>query len=162
MTSMEKAINLGYLFLTFKPQKNYQYMTTFLCMYWYVSIYLEKCFLPQYMYPKLNPNNGYRWFPLGKLSHLWLEQLISQDAPPPANSICRSGTPPASKRRNGGTTGTCKQPWRPSASAGRIDQGDGTRMRIQFSSEILEWSPASFDECAAVPDGVFGPRRTIA
>ena len=29
------------------------------------------------MYPKLSPNNGYRWCPLGKLSHLGLEQLYS-------------------------------------------------------------------------------------
>ena len=27
------------------------------------------------MYPKLSPNNGYRWCPLVKLSHLGLEQL---------------------------------------------------------------------------------------
>ena len=26
MTSLEKANNLGYLFLTFKPKKTYQYM----------------------------------------------------------------------------------------------------------------------------------------
>ena len=44
-------------------------------MYWYVSIYSEMCFWPQYMYPKLIPNNGYRWCPLGKFSHLGLEQL---------------------------------------------------------------------------------------
>ena len=29
------------------------------------------------MYPKLSPNNGYRWCPLGKLSHLGLEQLCT-------------------------------------------------------------------------------------
>ena len=46
-------------------------------MYWYVSIYSEKCFWPQYMYPKLSPNNGYRWCPLGKVYHLGLEQLCS-------------------------------------------------------------------------------------
>ena len=44
-------------------------------MYWYVSIYSEESFWPQYMYPKLIPFNGYRWCPLGKLSHLGLEQL---------------------------------------------------------------------------------------
>ena len=44
-------------------------------MYWYVSIYSEKCFWPQYMYPNLSPNDGFRWCPLGKLSHLGLEQL---------------------------------------------------------------------------------------
>ena len=27
------------------------------------------------MHPKLSPNNGYRWCPLGKLSHLGMEQL---------------------------------------------------------------------------------------
>ena len=44
-------------------------------MYWYVSIYSEESFWPQHMYPNLRPNNGYRWCPLGKLSHLGLEQL---------------------------------------------------------------------------------------
>ena len=29
------------------------------------------------MYPKLSPFNGYHWCPLGKLSHLGLEQLTS-------------------------------------------------------------------------------------
>ena len=37
----------------------------------------EKCFWPQYMYPELIPNNGYRWCPLGKLSHLGMEQLTN-------------------------------------------------------------------------------------
>ena len=69
MTSLEKAINLGYLFLTFKPgKKTIKTCTTFFCMYWYVSIYSEECFWPQFMYPKLISNNGYRWYPLGKLS----------------------------------------------------------------------------------------------
>ena len=45
-------------------------------MYWYVSIYSEERFWPQYMYPKLRPNKGYRWCPLGKLSHLGQEQLM--------------------------------------------------------------------------------------
>ena len=49
--------------------------TTLCCMYWYVSIYSEECFWPQYMHPKLSPFNGYRWRPLGKLSHMGLEQL---------------------------------------------------------------------------------------
>ena len=78
MTSLEKAIDLGYLFLTFKPKKirkNINTCTTFFYMYWYVSIYSEECFWHQYMYPKLSANNGYRWCPLGKFSHLWLEQL---------------------------------------------------------------------------------------
>ena len=78
MTSLEKAINLGCLFLTLKPKYIYIYInkcTTFCCMYWYVSIYSEDCFWPQYMYPKLSSFNGYRWCPLGKLSHLRLEQL---------------------------------------------------------------------------------------
>ena len=74
MTSLEKAINLGYLFLTLKPKK--YICTTFFYMYWYVSIYSEEFFLPQYMYPKLSPFNGYHWCPLGKLSHLGLEQLM--------------------------------------------------------------------------------------
>ena len=47
-------------------------------MYWYVSIYSEECFLPQYMYPKLNPFNRYRWFPLSILSHLGLEKLCNK------------------------------------------------------------------------------------
>ena len=77
MTSLEKAINLGYLFLTFKPKKkkNINTCTTLFCMYWYVSIYSEECFWPQCMYHKTSPNNGYRWYTLGKLSHLGLEQL---------------------------------------------------------------------------------------
>ena len=45
-------------------------------MYWYVSIYSEECFWPQYMYPKLCPFNGCRWYPLDKLSHMGLKQLI--------------------------------------------------------------------------------------
>ena len=78
MTSLEKAINLGYLFLTLKPQKRHiNTCTTFCCMYWYVSIYSEGCFWPQYMYPKLSPFKGYCWCPLGKLSHLGLEQLCT-------------------------------------------------------------------------------------
>ena len=47
-------------------------------MYWYVSIYSEKCFWPQYMYPNLSPNNGFCWCPLGKLSNLGLEQLSGE------------------------------------------------------------------------------------
>ena len=55
-------------------------------MYWYVSIYSEKCFWPQYMYPRLSPNNGYRWCPLGKLSHLGMEQLyLGNKLPHPTN-----------------------------------------------------------------------------
>ena len=80
MTSLEMAINLRYLFLTFKPKKKtINTCTTFFCIYWYVSIYLEKCFWPQYMYLTLRPNNGYRWCPLGKLSHLGLEQLTNRE-----------------------------------------------------------------------------------
>ena len=76
MTSQEKAINLQYHFLTYKPEKKtINTCTTFFCMYWYVSIYSENCFWPQYTYPELSPNYGYRWCPLGKLSHLGLEQL---------------------------------------------------------------------------------------
>ena len=59
MTSLEKAINLGYLFLTFKPKKNHiNACTNFFYMYWYVSIYSEECALPQYMYPKFIPLTG--------------------------------------------------------------------------------------------------------
>ena len=77
MNSLEKAIDLGYLFLTFKLKKTINTCTTIFCIYWYVSVYSEECFWPQYMYPKLRPNNGYRWCQLGKLSHLGLEQLSS-------------------------------------------------------------------------------------
>ena len=75
MTSLEKAINLGYLFLTYKPKKTINTCTFFFSMYGYVSIFSEKYFWPQYMYLTLIPNNGFRWCPLGKLSHLGLEQL---------------------------------------------------------------------------------------
>ena len=75
MTSLEKAIDLGYLFLTFKPKIYINICTTFCCIYGYVSIYSEECFWPQYMYHKLSPFNGCCWYPLGKLSHLGLEQL---------------------------------------------------------------------------------------
>ena len=59
-------------------------------MYWYVSIYSEKCFWPQYMYPKLSPNNGYRWCPQGKLSHLGLEQLNTPSLKPLNKNIWNS------------------------------------------------------------------------
>ena len=78
MTSQEKAINLRYIFLTFKPKrrkKNHQYMRIFILHVLVFSIYSEECFWPQYMYHKMNPKNGFRWCPLGKLSHLGLEQL---------------------------------------------------------------------------------------
>ena len=32
--------------------------TTFCCLYWYISIYSEKCFWLQYMYSKLSRFNG--------------------------------------------------------------------------------------------------------
>ena len=79
MTYLEKAINLGYLFLTYKPEKNKNPIntcTSLFFMYWYFSIYSEECFWPQYMYHKMSPNNGFCWCPLGKLSHLGLEQLL--------------------------------------------------------------------------------------
>ena len=41
------------------------------------SIFSETYFWPQYMYLKMSPNNGFRWCPLGKLSHLGLERLSS-------------------------------------------------------------------------------------
>ena len=76
MTSKEKSINLGSLFLTYKPEKKpINTCTSFFCMYWYVSIFSEKSFWPQYMYLTFSPNNGFRWCPVGKLSHLGLEQL---------------------------------------------------------------------------------------
>ena len=79
MTSQEKAINLWYLFLSYKPKKKtINTFTSFFCMYWYVSIFSEKYFWPQYMYHKMSPNNRFRWCPLGKLSHLGLEQLHSK------------------------------------------------------------------------------------
>ena len=76
MTSLEKSIKLGYLFLTYKPKKKpINTRTSFFCMYWYFSISPEKYFWPQYMYLTLSPNNGFCWCPLGKLFHLGLEQL---------------------------------------------------------------------------------------
>ena len=81
MTSQEKAINLRYLFLTYKPgekKKPINTFTSFFCLYWYVSIFSEKYFWPQNMYHKTSPNNGFRWCPLGKLSHLGLEQLSGE------------------------------------------------------------------------------------
>ena len=80
MTSLERVINLRYVFLTFKPKKEKEKpinTCTFLfCMYWYFSIYSEEFFWPQYMYHKMSPNNGFCWCPLGKFSHLGLEQLV--------------------------------------------------------------------------------------
>ena len=35
----------------------------------------RRVFWPQYMYPKLSPNSGYHWCPLGKIYHLGMEQL---------------------------------------------------------------------------------------
>ena len=76
MTSLEKANNLGYLFVTSKPKKKHiNTCKTFCCMYWYVSIYSEEFFWHQYMDPKLIPFIAYHWCPLCKLSHLGLEQL---------------------------------------------------------------------------------------
>ena len=82
MTSLENAINLGYLFLTFNPppKKTINTFTTFFCTNWYVSIYSEEFFWPQYMYYKMSPNNGFSWCPLVKLSHLGLEQLYRPNA----------------------------------------------------------------------------------
>ena len=66
MTSLEKAINLGYLFLTFKPQKK-------------ISIYAplsSACIgMFQFIQKSVFDPNTCRWCPLGKLSHLGLEQL---------------------------------------------------------------------------------------
>ena len=46
MTSLEKAINLGYLFLTLTPHptKKINTCTTLCCIYWYVSIYSKSVF----------------------------------------------------------------------------------------------------------------------
>ena len=81
MTSQEKAINLRCLFLPInrekKKKKTINTFNSFLCMYWYVSIFSENYFWPQYMYHKMSPNNGFCWCPLGKLSHLGLEQLFT-------------------------------------------------------------------------------------
>ena len=56
-------------------------------MYWYVSIFSEKYFWPQYMYLTLSPNNGFRWCPLVKLSHLGLEQLLCGCYNPPLHKV---------------------------------------------------------------------------
>ena len=44
-------------------------------MYWYVSIFQKSIYDPNTCTTPKSPNNGFRWFPLGKLSHLGLEQL---------------------------------------------------------------------------------------
>ena len=49
MTSQEKAINLRYLFLTYKPgkrKKPINAFTSFFCLYWYVSIFQKVFFTP--------------------------------------------------------------------------------------------------------------------
>ena len=82
MTSHEKAINLWYLFLTYKPEKNEKPIntfTSFFWMYWYVSIFQKSIFDPNTCTIPKSPNNGFRWCPLGKLSHLGLEQLRRRD-----------------------------------------------------------------------------------
>ena len=77
MTSLEKSIILRYLFLIFKlgGEKPINTCTILFCMYWYVPIYSEEYFWPQYMYHKMIPNNWFRWCPPGKLSHIGLEQI---------------------------------------------------------------------------------------
>ena len=78
MTFLKTSINLRYIYLTLKPAKKHVSMsTTFCCSYWYISIYSEKGFWPQYMYRKLSPFNGWIWLTLGKLSHIGLERLTS-------------------------------------------------------------------------------------
>ena len=80
MTSQEKAINIRYLFLTYKPKKKpHQYIHLFLLLVLVCFNFSEKYFWPQYMYHKMSPNNGFRWCPLGKLSHLRLEQLLYEE-----------------------------------------------------------------------------------
>ena len=82
MTSQEKTINLRYIFLTYKPGggEPINTLTTFLCMYWYVSIFQKSNFDHNTCNVPKRPNNGFRWCPLGKLSHLGLEQLTSIEA----------------------------------------------------------------------------------
>ena len=77
MTSQEKAINLGYLFLTYnrKKKKNHQYIHLFLLIVLVCFNFFIKVFLTPIHVPQMSPNNGFRWWPLGKLSHLRLEQL---------------------------------------------------------------------------------------
>ena len=57
MTSLEKAINLGYLFLTYKPEKNkgktHQYMHPFLlhvlvCFNFSIKVFLTPIHVPQF------------------------------------------------------------------------------------------------------------------
>ena len=55
MTSQEKAINLGYLFLTYKPEKNYQYMHNFLLQVLVCFNFSEKNFWIQYMHLTKEP-----------------------------------------------------------------------------------------------------------
>ena len=89
MTNQEKAINLWYLFLTYKPEI-YIYNPSIhsplssdcigMFQFFQKSIFdPNTCTLPK------SPNNGFRWCPLGKLSHLRLEQLhgtqyVAQDS----------------------------------------------------------------------------------
>ena len=94
MTSQEKAINLRYLFLTYKPEKKEKnpsihspLSSACIGMFQFFS---EKYFWPQYMYCKMSPNNGFRWCPLGKLSHMGLEQLTKPSPDPGSQFASRS------------------------------------------------------------------------
>ena len=53
MTSPEKAIYLGYLFLTYKPEKNHQYMHLFLlhvlvCFNFFRKVFLTPIHVPYF------------------------------------------------------------------------------------------------------------------
>ena len=84
MTSLEKANNLGFIFITLKPIYIYIYISihaplSAACIEMFQFIQ-KSVFWPQYMYPKLSPFNGYSWCPLGKLSHLGLGKLTAKYA----------------------------------------------------------------------------------
>ena len=57
MTSLEKSINLGYIYLTLKKKEkkseNINMSTTFCCLYLYISIYSEKVFLTTIQVPQI-------------------------------------------------------------------------------------------------------------
>ena len=77
MTSQEKAINLWYLFLTYKPgEKNPSIHSPLssACIDMF-QFFQKSIFEPNTCTTPRRPNNGFRWCPLGKLSHLGLEQL---------------------------------------------------------------------------------------
>ena len=87
------------------------------------------------------------------------DNVISQDVPKPANSICHSRTPPKGKQSIGSATGPLKQPIRPPAGAGGIDRGDSAIKRGQRGNKSTKLSTTGCGKRTAVSNGVSGPRR---